>query len=121
MPNTHPHQRGSDQIFENITIGRVIKSIILIGSGIAGLAAILGAITFFLVTKPDLNKVAGKADSIAQVTDSRLSRIEHRQDQAEAIHQLLVPMATLECIRLQREKSITLAVIARLPCDSLTR
>lgn len=114
-------RRQSDQILDGWTWGRVTK----IGTALTVVGGIVVAVVTvmltIIVTKPELKAVARKADSVASVTNGRLSRIEDRQDHAEAIHQLLVPMATLECVRLQREKSTTLAVIARLPCDSLLR
>lgn len=119
--NDSPRRRKTDQIFEGLTWGKVIKigTALTITGGI-----VVGVVTFLLailVTKPELKEVARKNDSTTSIIQSQIADIKSEQQAAQVIHRLLVPMATLECIRLQQEKSTTLAVLAHLPCDSLTR
>jgi hypothetical protein len=49
----------------------------------------------------------------------RLNRVEQRQDAAESLHQLLVPLARYQCIMAERDRSKSLAEAAGLPCNSL--
>lgn len=49
----------------------------------------------------------------------RLNRVEQRQDAAESLHQLLVPLARYQCIMAERDRSKSLAEAAGLPCQSL--
>jgi len=49
----------------------------------------------------------------------RINRVEQRQDAAESLHQLLVPLARYQCIMAERDRSKSLAEAAGLPCQSL--
>lgn len=65
--------------------------------------------------------IARKLDAIAGSTNVRLNAIEVQQHEAEAVHELLVPMARLQCLDLARQRSSSLGDAAGLPCDSLLR
>jgi hypothetical protein len=126
MSDTHPHRRGTDQIFEGVTWGRIAK----ISGAIMGLGtiaiAVISTIVFFLATKPELKTVAdslasaNKRDEIRdQRIEERFRRLEARQDTVSASVRLIPAMARLQCIELERANSRTLGRAARLPCDTL--
>lgn len=89
---------------------------------------VMGIVTFvsstFATQKEISETVTPVADTLRlfkRETGSRMDRIENRQDAAEDIHSLIVPMARLQCLQLQKWQSSTLAAAAGLPCDSLLR
>jgi len=118
---THRGRRGSDQILEGWTWGRVIKiatAISLVGGIVVGIVSFAAAA---IVTRPDLNRVDAKLATVQIRASLRFRRIEMRQDDAEQVHRLLIPMARLQCLQMEKWQSSTLAFAAGLPCDSLLR
>lgn len=65
--------------------------------------------------------VVDTLNAFKATANARLLRVEIGQQQAEAVHQLLVPLARLSCLDLARQRSSSLAAAAGLPCDSLLR
>jgi hypothetical protein len=119
--SVHRGRRQSDQILEGWTWNRLIKiatALSLVGAIGAG---IVSFVLTTLVTRPELDKVSEKVDTLRTRSDVRFQRIEARQDAAEGVHSLLVPMARAQCIQLRQWKSSTIAEAAGLPCDSLLR
>lgn len=107
------------------TVGRVQKWVALV-AGIVGLWAALSTyLTARLVTRQEvttrIDSVKTDVKSLRGSTDTRLMRIELRQDQADEVHQLLVPMARIQCLLLDRDQSPSIAQASGLPCDSLLR
>lgn len=122
---THRGRRSSDQILEGWTWGRVIR----LATALTLLAGIYGGMTTFFAARfasrqeieQSVQPVVDTLRVFKAATAARLDRVEERQDQAEDVHQLLIPMARLQCLQLQRWQSGTLATAAGLPCDSLLR
>lgn len=96
---------------------------------VGGIAmAIVSFTAAFVVTRPQLNAVRDtvaivndKVDTLQSRTEARFRQIEGRQAQADSVRALLIPMARLQCLQLQRWESSTLGAAAGLPCDSLLR
>lgn len=117
----HRGRRQSDQILEGWTWGRVTKIAVAVSAVGSIVVAVVSFTAAAIVTRPDLNRVDAKLDTV-QIRDSlRFRRIEMRQDEAETVHRLLVPMARLQCLQMEKWQSSTLAFAAGLPCDSLLR
>jgi hypothetical protein len=112
-----------DRLFPTWRKEDVIKwlTILSMAGGIA-VAVITFFSTRFASRREIEDKVAPiekKMDAFAGSTNIRLNAIELRQEDAEAVHRLLVPMARLQCLDYQRQNSLSLADAAGLPCDSL--
>jgi hypothetical protein len=124
----HRGRRSSDQILEGWTWSRVIR--ILSGLTLAG-GIIMGTVSVvasILVTRPELKAVKDtvslvnvKVDTNAQRAERRFHGMEVRQDEAEAIHNLLPAFLRFQCLTIERDRSWSLAARAALPCDSLLR
>jgi hypothetical protein len=137
----HAGRRESDP--RNVTAGAIIEAAVedrlfpswtkkdvaqWLGILIAAGTIYVGLSTWFatrFATRKEIEEqvqpVAHKLDAFAGSTNTRLQRIEERQHNAEAVHELLVPMARLQCLDYQRQRSLSLADAAGLPCDSLLR
>jgi hypothetical protein len=130
MPDSdRPHTRASDQVLDGLTWGKI--------RNVGGTIALLGGmsvavVTFlltFLVTKPELQSVRVKADSIQNQVDTsrkqwdaRLTRIEIHQIEADSVHSdYVVPLAKVQCLLLARDSSMSLARLAGLKCDKILR
>lgn len=117
----HRGRRQSDQILEGWTWGRVIKiatALTLVGGIVV---ASISTVASILVTRPQLEQVTDSITTFKRSATARLDRVELRQDDAEQVHRLLIPMARLQCLQMERWQSSTLAFAAGLPCDSLLR
>lgn len=123
MPQTHPHNRGTDQIFENIKVSTVGKAILGLAAIISAIAIIAGSITFFVVTKPELKEVKDSLSLYRSATNFRLGRLEASSDTVkrslDAILDLQSSSATVTCLQLERERSLVFARAAKLRCDTL--
>lgn len=119
MPNSHPHDRGTDQIFEGITWGKITKvtGAILAVITLAGIAA--GVVTATLVTKPELREVKDSLSINHRRYEDRFNSLEARQKTVEAFIGLIPSMARVMCIQSERDKSTTITRAAKLPCDTL--
>jgi len=114
-------RRRSDQILEGWTWGRAIKiltALTLLGGVVTALVSV-GAAT--IATKPQLDAVVEKVDTLRVRTDQRFQRLEARQDATEQVHDLLPAFFRLQCIQLEQIRSASLAEAAGFPCDSLLR
>lgn len=58
-------------------------------------------------------------NAFRETTAARITRIEARQDTAEATRRLIPGFIRLQCLQLQRDRSESMAAAAGLPCDSL--
>lgn len=116
-----PKRRQSDQILDGWTWGRVTK----IGGALMTVGAIVVAVVTFLlsilVTRPQLHDAEKRLTDSISVVKKDVTEIKEHQAATDSVHMLLVPMAKLECIRLNRENSGTLADLAGLPCYRLMR
>lgn len=65
--------------------------------------------------------VVDTLNALKIATDSRMRRLEARQDTLYNVRQLIPAMARAQCLQLERWDSKTIAEAAGLPCDSLLR
>jgi hypothetical protein len=123
-PN-HRGRRESDQILEGWTWSRVTKiasALMLLGGLYAGLTTYFA--TRFASSKEIENQVKPVADTLVAFKRSvipRLDRVEQRQDEAEKVQRLLRASFRVQCLQLERDRSMSIANAADLPCDSLLR
>jgi hypothetical protein len=119
------HAAGEDWLFPRWTVGRATKWLTLISLVIGVYAAISAFVATKIATRQEIgvaiDSVKTDVKALRGSTEVRLTRIEARQDSAEAIRSLLIPMARLQCLQMREWKSGTLAEAAGLPCDELLR
>jgi len=104
-----------------------IKRMIELGTLVGLLATGWGVVWSYFAAKWATHSEV--SDAVQPVVDTlrefrrdmipRLNRVEQRQDSAEAIHQLLVPLARYQCITAERDRSASLTELAGLPCNNL--
>jgi hypothetical protein len=121
----HQHRRADDRLFPDWTIGRVTKWLTLITLAIGVYAGVSTFVAARVATRQEIeNEVRPVVETLMvfkRGTNARLESIEDRQDHAEIVHSLIVPMARLQCLQMRRWESGTLTDAAGLPCDSLLR
>ena len=114
------------------SLRRIIEVGTVIGILWAGFTTISAAIGARWATHAEVSRVAEKVDSVNVNVDSvrsqsnrRMDLIERRQDAVDrrnnAIQELLPAIARTTCIRLDIDRSSSIAQAAGLPCDSLLR
>lgn len=116
---------AQDRLFPPWTREGVIKTLTLLslaGAIYVGLSTWAGArLASRAEIREQVKPVVDTLERLKLEAMSRMDRIENRQDEAETIHSLIVPMARLQCLQMRRWDSGTLADAAGLPCDSLLR
>ena len=110
---------GEDWLFPRWTVGRTIKWLTLVSLAIGVFAALSSFFSAKLATRQEVTSRIDSVKSDVGLIRQDVNEVKRRQDQAETVHQLLIPMARLQCLQMQKWESGTLATAAGLPCDDL--
>ena len=113
----------TDTLFPHWSRKKVIELLTIIT---LATSIVVGVVTWFssrFATRQEIvdqvKPVVDTLNSLKATTDTRIRRLEARQDTLYAVRQLIPAMARAQCIQLERWQSKTIAEAAGLPCDSL--
>ena len=114
---------ADDRLFPAWNKEDVIKWLTILSMVGAIGVAVLTFISSRFATRAEIEAavkpVVDTLNAIRKDQDTRIDRLEMRQDTLYMVRQLIPAMARAQCIQLERWSSKTIAEAAGLPCDSL--
>lgn len=112
-----------DRLFPTWRKEDVIKWLTIVsmvgGIGVAVLTFISARFATRAQIESAVKPVVDTLNAIRKDQDTRIGRLEARQDTDDAIRSLIPAIARTTCIRLEIDRSSSIAEAAALPCDSL--